>query len=165
MPIARFPTADPTPYGDCRGEIRPGDLLLCSGTGAFSRLIQGATKSQWSHVGFLMPIPSIDRVMVLESVESVGVRTVPLSRYLTNYSNSGRGYGGGIVIARHGDFPTDNPVPANFARKAVDLFGYPYDNDAIARIALRITAHSHRKCSVERFRWAGSAARSRAWRR
>lgn len=142
MSITTFPTDNPTPYENSRGNIQAGDLLLCSGTSAFSRLIQGATGSQWSHIGFLLPIPSINRVMVLESVESVGVRTVPLSRYLTNYSNTGQRYSGGIAIARHRDFPTDNPVPADFARKAVDLFGYPYDNDAIARIALRITAHS-----------------------
>ena len=142
MAITTFPAADRTPYEERRPQIRPGDLLLCSGTSAFSRLIQGATNSQWSHVGFLMPIPSIGRVMVLESLESVGVRTVPLSRYLTNYSNTGKAYDGGIVIARHNAFPTDNPVPTNFTRRAVDLFGYPYDNDAIARIAARIAASS-----------------------
>ena len=98
--------------------------------------------------------------MVLESVESVGVRTVPLSRYLTNYSNTGRGYRGGIAIARHRDFPTDNPVPANFTRRAVDLFGYPYDNDAIARIALRITAHSIANALTRAF--GGQAAQSAA---
>ncbi len=139
MAIKNFPHDAAMSYDECRPDIAPGDLLLGSGTTPFSRMIRTVTESAWSHVGFVMPLSVINRIMVLESVESIGVRTVPLSKYLRDYNNSGQPYPGGLVIARHEDFPSDNEdVLREFARFAVDLFGYPYDNDEIARIAVRI---------------------------
>ena len=52
-------------------------------------MIQAATGSIWSHVGFLMRLDEIDRIMVLESVEPLGFRTVPLRNYLTDYDING----------------------------------------------------------------------------
>ncbi len=116
--------------------------MLCSGSGWFSKMIQKGTKSVWSHVGFVMRLDNIDRVMVLESVEPLGVRTVPLSKYLDDYDNKNNPYPGGFVIARHDDFhskATDAKLK-KFGQFAVDLFGYPYDKDEIAKIATRISA-------------------------
>jgi hypothetical protein len=89
-----------------------------------------------------MRLPELDRVMVLESVEPLGVRTVPLSKYLTDYDSEGNGYNGGLVIARHEDFSTKatDKKMKKFGQFAVDLFGYPYDKDEIAKIATRIAA-------------------------
>ena len=140
----KFPTAPMTDYGEFRSRIASGDLLLCSGSGIFSRMIQAGTKSVWSHVGFVMRLDAIDRVMVLESVEPLGVRTVPLSKYLNDYDSEGNPYPGRLVIARHDDFGA-RASPARlrkFGQFAVDLFGYPYDKDEIAKIAARI-AGSH----------------------
>ena len=128
-------------YKQFHKNIQSGDILLCSGSGWFSKVIQKATKSVWSHVGFVMRLDNLDRVMVLESVEPLGVRTVPLSKYLTDYDSDGNPYPGGFVIARHRDFAnkaTDAKL-RRFGQFAVDLFGYPYDKDEIAKIALRIT--------------------------
>ncbi|OMF01628.1 hypothetical protein BK124_02925 [Paenibacillus amylolyticus] len=59
-----------------------GDILLCSGGNyPLSKLIQSISDSHYSHVAFVMWIH--DRLMVLGSVENAGVRTVPLSSYLT----------------------------------------------------------------------------------
>lgn len=52
-------------------------------------MIQRATRSVWSHVAFVMRVDSIDRVMVLESREPIGVRTVPLRTYLADYDDEG----------------------------------------------------------------------------
>ena len=82
-----FPRREKQDYDKFRHQIASGDLLLCSGSGMFSRMIQASTKSVWSHVGFVMRLDSIDRIMVLESVEPLGVRTVPLIKYLTDYDN------------------------------------------------------------------------------
>lgn len=83
-------------------------------------------------------------VPVLESVEPLGVRTVPLSKYLSDYDNKGNPYPGGLAILRHTEF--DKTVPKDDLIKmgqfAVKLFGYPYDKDEIAKIAARI-AISH----------------------
>ena len=138
----RFPAAREVDYAGFRTRIASGDLLLCSGSGTFSRMIQAGTKSTWSHVGFVMRLDAIDRVMVLESLEPLGVRTVPLSKYLSDYDSEGNPYPGGIVIARHDDFAA-RASPARLRKLgqfAVDLFGYPYDKDEIARIAARIAA-------------------------
>ncbi|UCD64563.1 MAG: hypothetical protein JSW34_03765 [Candidatus Zixiibacteriota bacterium] len=119
-----------------------GDILLCSGSAWFSKLIQRATSSVWSHVGFVMKVDAIDRVMVLESVEPLGVRTVPLSKYLRNYDSKGHPYPGGVVIVRHDDFArkASDKKMAEFGQFAVDLFGYPYDKKEIAKIAARIAS-------------------------
>ena len=115
---------------------------MCSGSGIFSRMIQAGTKSAWSHVGFVMRLDDIDRVMVLESVEPIGVRTVPLSKYLTDYDNEGNPYPGGLAIARHDAFASKATAAKlqKFGQFAVDLFGYPYDKREISKIAARIAA-------------------------
>ncbi len=139
--VKSFPDKRAVNYRQFRSEIRSGDILLCSGSGWFSKMIQKATKSVWSHVGFVMRLDQIDRVMVLESVEPLGVRTVPLSKYLTDYDGKGNPYPGGLAIARHRDFARKAKSAAlrRFGQFAVDLFGYPYDKDEIAKIAVRIT--------------------------
>ncbi len=38
-----------------------------------------------------MRLDEIDRVMVLESIEGKGVRTVPLSEYVKNFKGTGQG--------------------------------------------------------------------------
>ncbi len=140
--VKRFPRRDVSNYDEFKSEIASGDLLLCSGSGIFSRLIQRTTDSIWSHVGFVMRLDSIDRIMVLESVEPLGVRTVPLVKYLTDYDNSGNPYPGGLAIARHKSFGTKATALKlrKFAQHAISLFGYPYDKDEILKIAGRIAA-------------------------
>lgn len=145
LAVKRFPRARAVDYKAFRGEIRSGDLLLCSGSGLFSRMIQAATGSVWSHVGFVMRLDYIDRVMVLESLEPLGVRTVPLSKYLHDYDSNGTPYPGGLAIARHAAFEEiaqqeNRAALRKLGQFAVDLFGYPYDSTEIARIAARIAA-------------------------
>lgn len=136
-----FPSERVTDYDRLRPNLQSGDLLLCSGSGYFSKMIQHATDSVWSHVAFVMRLDSIDRVMLLESVEPLGVRTVPLSKYLNDYDSEGNAYPGGLAIARHRNFSSvaTEAKLRRFGQFAVDLFGYPYDKDEIAKIALRIT--------------------------
>lgn len=142
IPVKRFPKKDAVNYDQFRSNIKSGDLLLCSGSGVFSRMIQAGTKSVWSHVGFVVRLDFLDRVMVLESVEPLGVRTVPLRKYLTDYDSKGTPYPGGLVVARHKAFAAmaDKEKLRKFGKFAVDLFGYPYDTDEIAKIAARIAA-------------------------
>jgi len=140
--VKSFPRNQPIRYDTFRQQIRTGDILLCSGSAWFSKMIQGATDSIWSHVGFVMRLDAIDRVMVLESVEPLGVRTVPLRKYVEDYDSEGNPYPGGLVLARHQSFQTRAQTKAltRFGQFAVDLFGYPYDTDEIAKIAARIMA-------------------------
>ncbi len=135
-----FPKLDTRAYDAVRQDIRNGDVLMASGSYMFSKLIQKATNSCWSHVAFVMRLDEIDRVMVLESIEGKGVRTVPLSEYVKNFEGTGQGYQGRLAIGRHQQFqgqatPTKLRAMAQFA---VDRFARPYDEEEIARITARI---------------------------
>lgn len=137
--ITKFPSVKEVSYEQLRPDIKTGDILLCSGTGFFSKLIQTATKSIWSHVAFIIRLDSIDRVMVLESLEPQGIRTVPLSFYANNWEGSNKGYAGRVLVARHSEFPSVSAAKITEMTKfSVDLFGYAYDKEEVMRIASRI---------------------------
>ena len=65
IPKTVFPDGPFLPYRWARRRIQNGDVLLCSGSGIFSTMIQEATGSVWSHVGFILRLDEIDRIMVL----------------------------------------------------------------------------------------------------
>ena len=135
-----FPQLPIKRYAAIRSEIQSGDILLCSGSYIFSKLIQKATGSCWSHVAYVLRLDSIDRVMVLESIEGKGVRTIPLSEYVANFEGTGKGYEGRLSLARHAEF-SQKATPENLklmSQFAVDRFAYPYDEEEIARITARI---------------------------
>jgi uncharacterized protein YycO len=99
-------------------------------------MIQKCTGSPWSHVGLIFVVPSMARVLLLESVEDVGVRFVPLSKYLDDYDNDGKAYNGMCALARPNGV-TDQMVAA-MAKFGMDELGRPYDKDEIGEIAARI---------------------------
>ncbi len=138
--VRSFPRVEKVDYWRYRKQIRSGDLLLCSGETFFSKVIRNATKSTWSHVAFVLWLPHIDRLMVLESVESVGVRAVPFSHYVRDYKG-GKGYPGRLLLGRHRGFANVQPQQlGDMSQFAVDQLGYPYDRDEIVKIGGRILA-------------------------
>lgn len=122
-------------YQKRRSRLRSGDLLFASGNYPVSKAIRKMTDSAWSHVGIIFWLKSIKRVLLLESVESVGVRFAPLSKYLSDYSR-GKPYRGMVVLARCTDLAVKN-IDA-LARCGVDELTRPYDKDEIASIIARI---------------------------
>ncbi len=152
--MTRFPRLQKVRYDEVRARIQNGDLLLCSGNYMFSKLIQKATDSCWSHVAFVLKVDAIDRVMVLESIEGKGVRTVALSEYVRNFEGTGCGYQGRLAIARHEDFAAKASPERlkEMSQFAVDRFAYPYDDEEIARITARIvgSALGFKKGEIER---------------
>lgn len=124
-------------YDAARASLSTGDLVFCSGSYLFSRLIQRLTRSVWSHVGIVYRDEQLQRVFVLESETGIGVRLVPLSKYLRDYHGRRRPYRGEIVVARL------QPTPERQALERAINFGLdeltrPYDNGEIVRIAARI---------------------------
>jgi hypothetical protein len=138
MPISvdKFPCVPTLKYEIARSQIRSGDILMCSGNSVLSTLIKSVSGSIWSHVGFILWNREIDRVFVIESVETIGVRIVPLSFYTNNYDGNGKPYDGKLLIARHADF--EHAHIKDLAKNAVDLLGHQYDKREIAKITMRI---------------------------
>lgn len=135
-----FPNITKQHYESVRSEIQTGDILLASGDYLFSRMIQFTTSSCWSHVAFILRLEQIDRVMVLESVENKGVRTIPLSEYVKNFEGKKHGYNGRLAIARYDDFSknvSEQQLQA-LAKFAIERFSYPYDYREMIRIIYRI---------------------------
>ncbi len=136
-----FPTGPILDYQqNARPESIAGDILMCSGSGAFSRMIQLGTKSDWSHIASIhwveFGVGSEPRLMVMESVEGHGVRMVPLSSYLSDYASSGKPYPGGLAIARHVDMTPE--AAAAGTKWAIPRLGYEYDKGEIVTIAWRV---------------------------
>jgi hypothetical protein len=129
----------PQPYPAVRRLVRDGDLLLCSANDPFSRLIRWSAKSPWSHVAIAYRVASLNRVMVLESVQQLGVRTVPLSTFISQTSTGTHPYPGRILLARH------KGIAALSAVRTRKLFDYAFSRlgdrfagGEILRIGLRI---------------------------
>jgi len=145
--IARLPVRS---YDDVRRELRSGDLVFCSGSYLFSGLIQRFTRSVWSHVGVVYRDENLQRVFILESETGVGVRLVPISKYLRDYHGRRRPYRGQVVVARVNPEPGDDK-----ARQAIsygmDLLTKPYDNFEILRIAARIAFRIGRRIRDRKF--------------
>jgi hypothetical protein len=122
-------------YQSVRHLIRSGDILLCSGNSTFSKLIKRFTGSKWSHVGLIVWWEEIDTIMVLESIESIGVRTVPLFKYIKEYE-------GDIAILRHDEY--SHEMVNKMKKHAMSLMGHQYDAAEIARIIARIVSSEER---------------------
>lgn len=128
-------------YTEIRGLVQTGDLALCSGTPPFSRVIQWATSSPWSHIAMIVRLDELDRVMVVEAVAKIGVRMVPLSRFLSGGdARHEKPFAGTVVIARHADFAA-RAAGGGLRRLdafAFDRLGTPFSAVEIAKIGLRI---------------------------
>lgn len=124
------------PYPEVRAKLKSGDILFTSGDYLISKAIQKMTGSPWSHVGIVFRLDSINRVLLLESVEDMGVRFAPLSKYLNDYEN-GKPYNGRAVLARCKDVTSETIV--DLSTFGIDELTQPYDKDEIAKIMARIT--------------------------
>jgi hypothetical protein len=123
--------------------VRDGDILLCSATDPFSRLIRWSTKSPWSHVALAYRWPALNRIMAFEAVQTIGVRTVTLDRFISQTSSGVKPYPGRIILARHEDYADKGGKPGGAAMKrladfAVDRFGDKFDGFEVLKIAARI---------------------------
>jgi len=125
------------PYEKIRDQIKTGSIFFSSGSYAFSGVIQKLTKSTWSHVGVIYKDVELDRVMVLEAEPNVGIRLIPLSKYLRNYHGKRGPYKGQIAIAQ-----LNIELEKEHLNKGIsfglDALTRPYDNYEIVRIMIRI---------------------------
>ncbi len=125
------------PYEKIRSHLKTGDIFFSSGSYAFSGVIQKLTKSTWSHVAVVYKDEQLGRVLVLEAEPYIGIRLIPLSKYLHDYKGTKRPYKGQVAIAQLNiDLPKENLN--NGICFGLDELTRPYDNFEIVRIMIRI---------------------------
>jgi Permuted papain-like amidase enzyme, YaeF/YiiX, C92 family len=131
-------------YDKIRDFVKTGDIFFSSGSYAFSGVIQKLTKSTWSHVAVIYKDEELGRVLVLEAEPYVGIRLIPLSKYLHDYQGKKRPYKGQIAIAKlNMDTPKENLNKG--ISFGLDELTRPYDNFEIVRIMVRILFHISRR--------------------
>lgn len=140
VPNDALATMPPLPYDVVRTLVRDGDILLCSSHEAASRLIRWATKSDWSHCAIAFRMDQIDRVMVLECVERLGVRAVPLSDFISRTSAGVRPYPGKMLLARHAAAAGFEPheLVRGMCGFAFDQLGRRFSQAETIKIGVRI---------------------------
>ncbi len=135
-----FKAMEPIKYEMVRPDLRTGDVLLFHSTGLGSQVIEAATHSLWSHAAFIWRLDDIDRVMLLESMDTVGVRMMPMSTRVDGCAAAPDAYHGRLLVLRHADLPEKvDPVKVRaMTQFALDRVGYPYSFHELHQIALRI---------------------------
>jgi len=128
---------DAVSYRQYRSQLETGDLLFASGNLPLSKIIRGATLSPWSHVGLVVRMASFDRVLLLESVLTVGVRFAPMSKYFGR-NRKDHHYDGEIVIARHQNIDPNSPYLRALTGWGIDQLTRPYGYVKLIGIAARI---------------------------
>jgi uncharacterized protein YycO len=125
------------PYEKIRDQLKTGYIFFSSGSYTFSGIIQRLTKSAWSHVAIVYKDEELGRVLILEAEPKIGIRLIPLSKYLHDYKGTKRPYKGQIVITKL-NFDLDHDKHKKAISFGLDELTRPYDNWEIFRIMTRI---------------------------
>ena len=125
------------PYDKVRDYLKTGYVFFSSGSYTFSGIIQKLTKSVWSHVAIIYKDEELGRVLILEAEPNVGIRLIPLSKYLKDYKGTKRPYKGQIVLAKL-NFDLEKEKLGKAISFGLDELTRPYDNWEIIRIMTRI---------------------------
>jgi hypothetical protein len=131
-------------YEKIREHLKTGDIFFASGSYSFSGIIQWLTKSTWSHVAVIYKDEELGRVLVLEAEPKVGIRLIPLSKYLNDYNGKKRPYKGQISIAKL-NIDLEKEKLNKGISFGLDELTRPYDNFEIFRIMIRILFHVSRR--------------------
>lgn len=125
------------PYEKIRDNLKTGHIFFSSGSYAFSGIIQHLTKSVWSHVAVIYKDEELSRVLILEAEPGVGIRLIPVSKYLNDYKGTKRPYKGQVVLAKL-NFDLEKEKLNKGISFGLDELTRPYDNWEIIRIMMRI---------------------------
>jgi hypothetical protein len=128
---------DKMPYEKIREYLHTGQIVFCSGSYIFSGIIQRLTKSVWSHVAIIYKDEELGRVLLLEAEPYIGIRLIPLSKYINDYKGKHRPYKGQMVITNFMYEMTDEQK-RKLISFGLDELTRPYDNWEILRIMIRI---------------------------
>jgi Permuted papain-like amidase enzyme, YaeF/YiiX, C92 family len=132
--IKELPTI---PYEKIREHLKTGHIFFSSGSYLFSGIIQKLTRSAWSHVAIVYKDEELGRVMILEAEPRIGIRLIPLSKYMRDYKGKRRPYKGQVVLAKL-NFELEKDKLNKAISFGLDELTRPYDNWEIIRIMTRI---------------------------
>jgi hypothetical protein len=124
-------------YEKVRDHLKTGHIFFTSGSYTFSGIIQRLTKSVWSHVAIIYKDEELGRVLVLEAEPRIGIRLIPISKYIRDYNGKKRPYKGQIVLAKL-NLEVEKEKFNRGISFGLDALTRPYDNWEIIRIMLRI---------------------------
>lgn len=139
--LSAIPVID---YKNIRPFLKTGDIVFCSGGYFFSKIIQSLTKSTWSHCGIIYKDAELERVLILESETLIGVRLIPVTKYLKDYKEKRRPYKGKMIVATFEEASVTIDMKRGISF-GLDQLAQPYDNWEIFRILLRILFKSGKK--------------------
>ncbi len=125
------------PYEKIKDQLKTGYIFFSSGSYTFSGIIQRLTKSAWSHVAIVYKDEELRRVLILEAEPKIGIRLIPLSKYLHDYKGTKRPYKGQIILAKL-NFDLEHEKLNKAISFGLDELTRPYDNWEIIRIMIRI---------------------------
>ncbi len=125
------------PYEKIRDYLKTGHIFFSSGSYMFSGVIQRLTRSAWSHVAIVYKDEELRRVLILEAEPRIGIRLIPLSKYLYDYKGKKRPYKGQIVLAKL-NIDLEHEKLNRAISFGLDELTRPYDNWEILRIMTRI---------------------------
>ncbi len=122
----------PVKYSEIRNELKSGDMILFSGGGFVSRMIQMFTRSQWSHVGLVIKDDWWDMLLLWESTTLSKIKTVhgnirqgvairPLSEVIENYD--------GQVGVRQLTFPLTDAQELTIGELRQEFKGRDYEQN------------------------------------
>ncbi len=136
----QFKAMEVRKYSDVRGKLRTGDILMFHSLGFGSQMTEHFTNSLWSHSAFIWRLADVDRVMLLESMDTVGVRMMPMSTRINGCAAAPDAYKGGLLVLRHPGVPDNIEMPKLTAmtRFALDRVGFPYSHEELNEIMFRI---------------------------
>ena len=136
----QFKAMETTPYSQARPELRTGDIVLFHSTALGSLATEIGTHSLWSHAALVWRLADVDRVLLLESMDTVGVRVMPMSTRIDGCAAAPTPYHGSLLVLRHPDLPEqiDPQKVRAMTQFALDRVGYPYSFSELHQIALRI---------------------------
>ena len=124
-------------YERIRPFLKTGDIFFSSGSYLFSGFIQRLTKATWSHVAVIYVDEKLGRVLLLEAEPFIGIRLIPLSKYIHDYNVTKRPYKGQIVITKLKQEVSEDSLGRGISF-GLDELSRPYDNYEIIRIMIRI---------------------------
>jgi len=126
-------------YNDNRDNLDTGDIVLYSGSGPFSRLIQFGCMSKWSHVGMVVRSNELGVVLVYQSttIDKVkdyldgelknGVQINQLSESIATYS-------GDVAVRRLQDYERTPEVLQALNSLRIEYRDRPYEADKMELI-------------------------------